>query len=100
MADIAVHYLQAKDHASLPKVLHFSSEDKYTKYEMCQVFGEIMGLNIDPIEPNTEGNDPNSSVQRPYDCHLSTKTLKDLGIDVSTQDFVAWWRREVRAFRH
>ncbi len=99
-ADVAVRYLGEADKASLPRVLQFSSEDKYTKYEMCELFGEIMGLPIDHIQPNTEGNDPNASVQRPYDCHLSTKALKDLDIDVSTQDFVGWWRRECRAFRH
>ncbi|KAK0727916.1 hypothetical protein B0T26DRAFT_149465 [Lasiosphaeria miniovina] len=97
--DVAVRYLEADDRAPLPRVLQFSSEDKYTKYEICQLFGEIMGLPIDRIEPNTEGNDPTASVQRPYDCHLSTKALKDIGIDVSTQDFKGWWRREVRAFR-
>ncbi|KAK7741041.1 hypothetical protein SLS53_005106 [Cytospora paraplurivora] len=99
--DLAIKYLAASDseRAELPKILQFSSEDKYTKYEMCQLFAEIMGLNIDNVEPNTQGNDPNSSVQRPYDCHLSTKALKDIGIDVSTQDFEGWWRREVRAFR-
>ncbi|KAK0636359.1 hypothetical protein B0T17DRAFT_587552 [Bombardia bombarda] len=97
--DVAARHLGESDRASLPQILQFSSEDKYTKYEMCQLFGEIMGLPIDRIEPNTEGNDPNVTVQRPYDCHLSTKALKDLGIDVSTQDFVGWWRREVRAFR-
>lgn len=70
-----------------------------TKYEIVQRFGEIMGMPTTGIEPNTEGNDPNASVQRPYDCHLSTKALKDLGIDVSTMDFTDWWRREVRAFR-
>ena len=70
-----------------------------TKYEICQRFADIMGLPMDGIEANTEGNDPNAAVQRPYDCHLSTKGLLDLGIDVSTQDFTAWWRREVRAFR-
>jgi dTDP-4-dehydrorhamnose reductase len=98
--DVAVRYLGEADKASLPRVLQFSSEDKYTKYEMCQLFGEIMGVAIDGIEANTEGNDPKASVQRPYDCHLSTKALKELGIDVSTQDFVGWWRRECRAFRH
>ena len=98
--DVAVRYLGEADKAVLPRVLQFSSEDKYTKYEMCQLFGEIMGLPIDHIKANTEGNDPNASVQRPYDCHLSTKALKGLGIDVSTQDFVGWWRRECRAFRH
>ncbi|KAG8163557.1 hypothetical protein KVR01_006854 [Diaporthe batatas] len=99
--DVAVKYRAASEseRAGLPKILQFSSEDKYTKYEICQLFGEIMGLNIDGIEPNTQGNDPNSSVQRPFDCHLSTKALKDIGIDVSTQDFTGWWRREVRAFR-
>ena len=98
--DIATKYLEAEDRSSLPKILQFSSEEKFTKYEICQVFGEIMGLSTAGIEPNSVGNDPNASVQRPYDCHLSTKTLKDLGIDISTNDFKGWWRREVHAFRH
>jgi dTDP-4-dehydrorhamnose reductase len=98
--DIAVKFLQAQDKSSLPRILQFSSEDKFTKYEICKVFSEIMGLPIDRIEADTKGNDPKASVQRPYDCHLSTKALKDLGINVATQDFVGWWRWEVRAFRH
>ena len=99
LRDVAVRYLE-KDRASLPRILQFSSEDKYTKYEICQLFAEIIGANIDKMEANAEGNDPNASVQRPYDCHLSTKALKDIGIDVSTQDFPGWWRRECKAFRH
>jgi S-adenosylmethionine synthetase len=97
--DVVAKYVQAGDRSSLPQILQFSSEDKFTKYEMCQVFGEIMGLSIAGIEANTEGNDPNSPVQRPYDCHLSTRALKDMGVDVSTQDFTSWWRWSVRAFR-
>ncbi|KAI1491204.1 hypothetical protein F5X96DRAFT_487481 [Biscogniauxia mediterranea] len=97
--DISVKYLGSSDRTLLPQTLQFSSEDKFTKYEICKLFGEIMGLSIAAIEPNTEGNDPNAAVQRPYDCHLSTQALKDLGIDVSTQDFTGWWRWHVRAFR-
>ncbi|KAL7823991.1 hypothetical protein V8C26DRAFT_10373 [Trichoderma gracile] len=97
--DVAVKYLDSSDRKHLPQILQFSSEDRVTKYEICQRFGDIMGLSIANIEPNTEGNDPNASVQRPYDCHLSTRELKNLDIDVSTCDFVSWWRREVRAFR-
>ncbi|XXH00539.1 hypothetical protein Hte_006887 [Hypoxylon texense] len=97
--DISVKYLGTDDRSKLPQILQFSSEDKFTKYEICQLFGEIMGLSIAAIEPNAEGNDPNASVQRPYDCHLSTKALKDIGIDVATQDFTGWWRWNVRAFR-
>lgn len=84
----------------MPRILQFSSEDRMTKYDICQTFADMMGLSMDNVVPNPEGNDPNAAVQRPYDCHLSTKALRDLGIDVSTNDFVGWWRREVRAFRH
>lgn len=98
--DVAVRYLEEKDRAKLPRVLQFSAEDKYTKYEICQLFAEIMGINIDKMEANKEGNDPSASVQRPYDCHLSTKALKSIGIDVSTQSFPGWWKRECKAFRH
>lgn len=97
--DIATKYLSTDDKSSLPTILQFSSEDKMTKYEICETFGQIMGLPIDNIEANAEGNDPNASVQRPYDCHLSTDELKGLGIDVKTVNFVDWWRREVKAFR-
>lgn len=99
LADVAAKYVSISDKASLPTVLQFSSEDKFTKYEITQLFAEIMGLSPGNIKPNTEGNDPNATVQRPYDCHLSTKSLKDIGIPVHTQDFTAWWRRECRAFR-
>ncbi|RQM08608.1 hypothetical protein DH86_00000332 [Scytalidium sp. 3C] len=97
--DIATKYLETEDKRSLPTVLQFSSEDRYTKYEICELFAEIMGLPLDGMEPNTQGNDPNSKTQRPYDCHLSTKALKELGINVATQDFKAWWRLQQRAYR-
>jgi len=97
--DIAIKYLETEDKSTLPPILQFSSEDNYTKYEICQLFAEIMGLPLDGMKANTEGNDPNASVQRPYDCHLSTQALKDLGINTSTMDFKGWWRREARAFR-
>ncbi|KAH6724677.1 putative methionine adenosyltransferase 2 subunit beta [Leptodontidium sp. MPI-SDFR-AT-0119] len=97
--DVATKYLSTDDKTSLPKILQFSSEDKMTKYEICEIFAEIMGLPLDGMVANTEGNDPNASVQRPYDCHLSTKALKDIGVPVATQDFKGWWRREARAYR-
>jgi S-adenosylmethionine synthetase len=99
LEDVAAKYLETEDKSALPKILQFSSEDRYTKYEICQLFGDIMGLPLDGMVGNTMGNDPNGSVQRPYDCHLSSQVLKDLGINVATMDFVGWWRREARAFR-
>ncbi|KAJ9644240.1 hypothetical protein H2204_001591 [Knufia peltigerae] len=84
----------------MPNILQFSSEDKMTKYEICQKFSEIMGLPIDHLVPDKDGGKPKDGTMRPYDCHLDTSGLKDLGVDVSTVDFVAWWRRYVGAFRH
>lgn len=86
----------------MPRILQFSSEDKMTKYEVVQKFGEIMGLPVDNVVRDQEsGKKPAADgTLRPYDCHLDTSELKKLGIDVSTMDFVAWWRRYVGAYRH
>ena len=90
--DIVIKYVKAKDELrKLPKILQFSSEDRMTKYEICEKLAKVLGLPLAGMTRNKQGNDPNASVQRPYDTHLSTKVLKELGIDVSTMDFVAWW---------
>ncbi len=91
----------------LPQILHFSSEDRYTKYRICAVLADILGLSLDGMEawdPTAEdaaaagggggkdgGEGDAKAVVRPYDCHLDTATLKGLGVDVSTVDFVGWW---------
>lgn len=91
--DIAIKYLDTAQTArdTLPKVLQFTSEDRFTKYEICLLLAEVLGVPSTGLKPNKEGNDPNASVQRPFDTHLSTKVLKDLDIPIWTQDFKAWW---------
>jgi S-adenosylmethionine synthetase len=92
--DIAKLYTSQPE-SELPKILQFSSEDKFTKYEMCALFAsEILGLPIDNIEawdPTKDDEAQESGTVRPYNTHLDTSALKDLGIDVSTMDFLAWW---------
>ena len=98
--DVAKYYT-SKPGQNLPSILQFSSEDKMTKYEICEKFSEIMGLPLDGLISDKDGGKPGpDGTLRPYDCHLGTSELKKLDIDVGTVDFVAWWRREVRAFRH
>ncbi|KAK6523779.1 hypothetical protein TWF281_001751 [Arthrobotrys megalospora] len=97
LKDIAEKYT-SEDPTTLPKILQFSSEDKCTKYEICERLAQILGLPMPHIVANSTV-DPNPSVKRPYDCHLSTKALKDLGINVTAMDFGAWWKRELRAYR-
>lgn len=90
--DIVIKYLKEKQRLKeLPHILQFSSEDRMTKYEICEKLAQVLGVPLPGMVRNQQGNDPNASVQRPYDTHLSTKALVDLGIDVRTMDFVAWW---------
>lgn len=95
-SDIAAMYLEAKAKSTaalteLPHILQFSSEDRVSKYEICEIFAEIMCLPMTGLVANKQGNDPNAKVQRPYDCHLSTNDLKTLGIDIRTVNFRDWW---------
>lgn len=75
----------------LPSILHFSSEDQMTKWQICQMFADIMGLPLDNMVPLKPEEEPKDGTIRPYDCHLDTSELQKLGIDVSTVDFKTWW---------
>ena len=85
----------------LPSVLHFSGQERFTKFGICEVFAEILGvgaegLRADSAEPKVgPGQAP-----RPYDCHLGTERLRELGISVAAQDFEGWWKRRLGAYRH
>lgn len=102
--DIAELYLSkqtAEQRKHLPELLHFSSEDRLTKYKICELFAEILGLPVEGLRPDSaEPRLAPGQAQRPYDCHLDTSRLKELGISVATQDFAGWWKRRMGAFRH
>ena len=87
--DVALKYLDwPKQGAKPPRILHFSSEDQFTKYEICELFAKASKLSMNRVQPDTPSKEPTAGVvQRPYDTHLSTKALKDLRVDVGTQDF-------------
>lgn len=90
IVDVANKYLAADEaRVAMPKVLQFSAEQRYTKFQMCQIFAEILGLPLNGMIGQSGA--PGGSATRPYNTHLSTKALKDLGIDVRTQKFEDWW---------
>ncbi|KAF3927728.1 hypothetical protein ABW21_db0206313 [Orbilia brochopaga] len=59
LKDIAEKYTTT-DIATLPRVLQFSSEDKCTKYEICDRLSHVLALPINHIVAN-DAVDPNSS---------------------------------------
>lgn len=90
--DIVIKYVTEKHRAKeLPHILHYTSEDCMTKYDVCVRFAKVLGIAIPGMIPNKQGNDPNAGVQRPYDTHLSNKVLRELEIDVRGSEFNAWW---------
>lgn len=84
---------------NLPRILQFTAEQRMTKYRMCEIFADILGLPMGQMKANKEGNDPRSAVQRPYDTHLTTEELKGLGISILCQSFEAWFRKETGAYK-
>lgn len=90
--DIVIKYVKERGRLKeMPKILQFTAQERMTKYEICEKLAEVLGLSLVGMVRNREGNDPNAAVKRPYDTHLSTKELQDLGINVQAMEFLAWW---------
>ena len=69
----------------LPRILHFTAEQPYTKYEMCRIFADILGLNVDEALVRDSMGDAGRSapgnttaIQRPYDTHLDVSETKQV----------------------
>jgi nucleoside-diphosphate-sugar epimerase len=90
--DISKLYLDpSNNNRDLPNVLQFSSEDQMTKWQIVQTFADITGLSLNNMVPSKPVEEPKDGTVRPYDCHLDTNALRELGIDIGTVDFKTWW---------
>ncbi|KAG0150935.1 hypothetical protein CROQUDRAFT_651787 [Cronartium quercuum f. sp. fusiforme G11] len=78
-----------------PPILHFSSKKEYTKFSIAMIFANLLGISGDNIVRVSEGPKPGDTI-RPRDCHLSTRALESLGIDISTVGFEDWWKTELK----
>lgn len=57
---------------------------------MTRVIAEHLGLKTHHITPDSAK--PTGGTTRPYDCTLSTRSLKDIGIDTREDcEFASWW---------
>lgn len=90
--DVSDFYRSSENQGrELPRILQFSSEDRMTKWQIVQMFADITGLPLDNLKPSKPEDEPSDATVRPYDCHLDTSDLKELGIDISTVGFKEWW---------
>ncbi|KAK9463802.1 uncharacterized protein V1516DRAFT_619142 [Lipomyces oligophaga] len=74
-----------------PQILHFSADQRFTKYAICVILGEILCVPITHlVRQNTA---PTMGVKLPYNCKLSVHLLETVGIDIASVDFQTWFRK-------
>ncbi|CAG8542938.1 9400_t:CDS:10 [Paraglomus brasilianum] len=88
--DIAVKRIEEKQ--TMDNIFHFSAELQLTKYEMCEIFAELLGVSINHINPITTAT---GTATRPNDCRLSTSRLRELEIDTGCVNFKEWWKTQL-----
>ncbi|KAI6107607.1 hypothetical protein EDD17DRAFT_1882790 [Pisolithus thermaeus] len=90
--DIASFLVRLSDlDKPLPRIIHYSAPEPFTKYEMCLIFAKILGLPHQHIVP--DDSPPSGATPRPRDCHLSTKETEELGVEggLGCRKFEEWW---------
>ncbi|KAG2220135.1 hypothetical protein INT45_006163 [Circinella minor] len=87
--DMSVKRVEQGD-SKVSGTFHFSGEEMYTKYTMCEIFGKILNTPIDHLRQQNE-IPSSAAASRPKDAHLSNDRLKQIGIDITHTPFEQWW---------
>lgn len=83
---------QQKKKDALPPTIHYTANEKFTKYEICLVLASLVGVDHGHIKPDAEEPKPEAAVSRPKDCKLSTKVIEEtLGMEVNARPFKEYW---------
>lgn len=64
----------------MPPIIHYSTEEPFTKYEICLVFARILGLPHAHITPDAGPPPPGTNDLR---CIIFSPTLMDLHLSIS-----------------
>jgi S-adenosylmethionine synthetase len=78
----------------LPLILHFSAEERFTKWDIASIFGEILGRGIRHLK-KVDQIDQGGSIGRPKNVKLDNDALRGLGINVETVEFRRWWEKRL-----
>lgn len=83
---------------SLPKIIHYSAEEVFTKYEICLIFAKILGLEHGHIVPDSEEPKGEAAVGRPRDCQLDISETKTLVGEstLGSVGFEDWWTKHLK----
>jgi len=80
----------------VPTILHYSSDEPFTKYEICLIFAKVLGLAHKHIIPDVEPPTGAGATTRPRDCHLDCRETDALGVDggLGLSLFEDWWKAQ------
>ncbi|KAH7886831.1 hypothetical protein F5I97DRAFT_1058161 [Phlebopus sp. FC_14] len=98
VVDIAAFLVRLSESSEpLPpsRVIHFSADETFTKYQMCQVFGKILGLPIDHVTADNRQPTGAEAVTRPLNCQLSTEETTRLFGSLNCSKFEEWWKNHL-----
>ena len=81
----------------IPSILHYSAAEPYTKYEICLVFAQLLGLPHKHIIPQADAPSDPGATKRPRNCQLDTHETEDLvGGDLVLSLFEEWWADDLQ----
>lgn len=82
----------------VPRILHYSGAEPFTKYEMCLVFSQILGVPHKHIIADTDAPTGIGATSRPRDCHLDCRETEALRIEgaMGLTGFEEWWTKRLR----
>ncbi|THH06017.1 hypothetical protein EW145_g4379 [Phellinidium pouzarii] len=83
----------------IPPVLHYSASEPFTKYEMCLVFAQLLGLSHAHIVADAEVPTGAAAISRPRNCQLNTAETEALlggpgSLECSI--FEEWWAENLK----
>ncbi|KIJ27574.1 hypothetical protein M422DRAFT_271243 [Sphaerobolus stellatus SS14] len=93
IADFLVRLTDSKLSRPLPKIIHYSGDEPFTKYEMCLIFSKLLKLPHTHIIPDAEPPTGAGATTRPRDCHLDCRETEAIGVEggLGLSLFEDWW---------
>ncbi|KAJ2766506.1 hypothetical protein IWQ57_004331, partial [Coemansia nantahalensis] len=72
-------------------IYHFSATEQMTKYDVCRVFADILGVGDTPMLVAAVDKPQQPVASRPDNAQLATDALERARVDVSCVPFREWW---------
>lgn len=77
----------------IPRILHYSGAEPYTKYEICLIFAKLLGVPHKHIIPEADPPTGAGAATRPKNCQLLSLETEELGVEggLGLSLFEEWW---------